>query len=315
MHHHHNHGGHHHEHGSSCRPGADTQRRIRTIGIVVILNLVFACIEVIGSKLTGSVAILSNAMHDFGDGGSLAIALLLEIAAARKSSQTYSYGMRRLSLLSSLILALGLVAGSILVLVTAIPKIFHPSQPQTEGMIVLACMGIAANGLGAWLLSRGDTLNQKVISWHLVEDLLGWVVTLIAGIAMTFGNFPILDPIISVVFTLFILLGVFRSLRAITRLFLQGTPPGVDLPAILAEIKGIEGVRGTHDSHIWSLDGEMHVLTMHVIVAPHLNLEEVSLIKKSIKAITQNSGQIHTTIEIETENESCPDQNCSPSPK
>jgi cobalt-zinc-cadmium efflux system protein len=310
MHHHHDHHGHHHHHGSSCSHGQTAKHRIRTIGIVVILNLVFAAIEVIGSRITGSVAILSNAIHDLGDGASLAIALLLEIAATQKSSLTYSYGMRRLSLLSSLILALGLVIGSGMVLWTAIPRLFQPTQPETSGMVVLAVLGICANGLGAWLLARGETLNQRVISWHLVEDLLGWVVTLVAAVVMMFGDFAIIDPIISILFTLFILIGVLRSLRAIIRLFLQGAPQNVVLKDFLNAVKSVAGVVDTHDSHLWSLDGEMHVLTLHVVIRSHSTFDDATRIKQEIKALAQKSGKIHTTIEIEQEDEACPDENC-----
>jgi cobalt-zinc-cadmium efflux system protein len=298
--HHGHHHGHHHEHSIS-----------RNIGIALLLNLAFAVIEFVGGIWTGSVAILSDAVHDFGDTLSLGMAYFMERKAEGKSSAAYSYGLRRMSLLSALITSTFLIIASIWVMIQAIPRLLNPIQPKAEGMVLLAILGIAVNGYAAWRVQKGKTMNERVVSWHLLEDLLGWVAVLIGSIVMYFADLPILDPILSIGFTIFILIGVARSLRSTLHLFLQGVPEGVDIVAFRRDIEALEGVASTHDTHLWSLDGEQHVLTLHVVMRSDFVFSDAEKVKTAIRQLAAERGRIHVTIEMESDGERCPDLNCT----
>ncbi len=251
------------------------------------------------------MAILADAVHDFGDALALLLALVLERLATRASDNRYSYGYRRLSLLAALITCTFLLVASSFVLVEAIPRLMNPVMPKLGGMLGFAILGIAVNGYAAWRLIRGRTMSERVASWHLVEDVMGWVAVLIGTVVMMFVDLPIIDPILSIVFTLFICWNVFRSLKSTMGLFLQATPEDIDFASLRREIEAIQGVLGTHDAHLWSLDGANHVLTIHVVVGEQATLPEIDDVKTKIRGIVGARGTIHVTVEIERGGANC----------
>jgi cobalt-zinc-cadmium efflux system protein len=279
----------------------------RNIGIALALNASFAVIELVGGLLTGSVAILADALHDFGDSLALGMALVLEKFAQKKQSANFSYGYKRLSLLSALLTSSILMVGSVVILANAIPRLFNPVQPKVEGMIGLAILGIAVNGYAAWKVMHGSTMNEKAISWHMMEDVFGWVVVLAGSVVMMFWDVPIIDPILSIIFTLVILAGVFKPFLATSRLFLQGAPKGLKLEHLQSSILAIEHVREVHDVHVWSLDGAAHVMTMHAVVDDNTSMLRAAEIKGQIRHLVAEQGAFHLTLEIETRSEGCPD--------
>lgn len=297
-HHHHGPGHHHHHHAAS------------NIKLALILNFSFSLIEVAGGIWTGSVAILSDAVHDFGDSLALGLAYVMERLSGKRSNARFSYGYRRMSLLSALITCGFLIAAATFVLIQAIPRLANPVMPNLNGMLGLALLGIAVNGYAAWRLHSGNTMNEKVVSWHLIEDVIGWVAVLIGAVVMRFVDAPIIDPLLSIGFTLFILYRVLLSLKATLGLFLQATPDGVDLDALRREVAALPGVRGSHDTHLWSLDGESHVLTLHVVVEGSLTVTDSQRVKADVRALVEKRGKIHATIEIESENEDCAAVDC-----
>lgn len=306
-HHHHHHGHGHHDHHSHLLASGTEQKNI---AIAFFLNFSFAIIELIGGFLTGSVAILSSALHDLGDSLSLGLAYVLVKKSNEESSLEYSYGYRRYSLLSALITGLVLVAGSIFVLIEAIPKLLNPELPDVSGMMGFAVFGLAVNGFLAYRMSHGGTINEKVISWHLMEDVLGWAMVLIVGIIMYFYQIPILDPLICIAYTFFILFGVIKTLGRTIRLFLQASPDTVDVNEVESTISAIKEINGLHDIHIWSLDGQSHVLTLHANVADELTIAEGENIKETIRKKLEKIGVFHTTIELEATSKDCPDEDC-----
>ena len=301
--HHHHH--HHHHHAAGGKHSSRSN-----LALAFSVNLAFAIIEFIGGIWTGSVAIASEAIHDFGDSISLGAALWLEILASKKSNHQFSYGYRRLSLLSSVFTGGVLVAGAIYVLYQAVPRLINPVQPMTEGMVGLAILGIVVNGYAAWRVNRGQTLSERMISWHLLEDLLGWVLLLVVSVIMHFVDAPILDPILSVIFTLFILSGVLTTIQKTFRLFMQATPDEVDLTKLSQVVADIEGVEEVHDMHCWSLDGESHVVTMHVVVPSGTSLQETDRLKSVIREQLSAHGKFHVTVEVELMETLCPDAGC-----
>jgi cobalt-zinc-cadmium efflux system protein len=177
-------------------------------------------------------------------------------------------------------------------------------------MAYLAILGIVINGIAAWRVGRGQSMNERVISLHMLEDLLGWVAVLVGSIAIKVWNIAWIDPALSIGFTIFILRGVYKTLGSTISLFLQGTPQDIDMHGIDRAIRVVPGVLGVHDCHAWSLDGERHVLTMHAIVTEDAKMAEVEMIKLRIRQVVEHFGNFHTTIEVESNPDDCPDRDC-----
>lgn len=299
--HKHHHGHHHHTHHHHDEVSS-------RIGWAFFLNLGFTVIEFIGGWLTNSTAIMADAVHDLGDSLSLGSAWLLNRLGNKQADTRFTYGYKRLSLLGALINGLVLIVGSIWVLSTAIPRLVDPVMPHTEGMLALAVLGVAVNGYAAYRLSHGKTLNERVLNLHLLEDVLGWVAVLIIALVMQFVDWPILDPLLSIGFTLFILFNVLRMLWSTLQLFTQGVPePGL-LQNIRTVLTDVEGVRDLHHVHLWSLDGEHHVLTAHIVVQESGALATYDQLKNRLRVALEPFELAHTTLEIELAEEVCRDR-------
>jgi cobalt-zinc-cadmium efflux system protein len=275
------------------------------IGIAFVLNLVFTVAELVGGLWINSVAILSDAVHDLGDCITLGLSWYLSRKSVQGRDQRFSYGYRRFSLLGALVTGIVLLAGSLLVLAEAIPRLLHPETPLARGMLVFALVGITVNGVAALRLRGLSSLNARVVMLHLLEDVLGWVGVLIVSTILLFRDIPILDPILSIVITSYILYNVAHNLRRTLSVFLQAVPADADPAAAEALLVGIEGVRSVHHTHAWSLDGERHVLTTHVVVSPGTTWEEASRTKRTAKELLRNHDYHYATIEIEVEGEPC----------
>ncbi len=274
-------------------------RREENIKIAIFLNIIFTIIEVIGGLWTNSLTILSDALHDFGDSVTLFSSYIFEKNAKRKPDVKHTFGYQRLSLLSALITAIVLVTGSLYILSRAIPRLINPEHVNASGMILLAVIGIVINGIGALRLKRGGSMNEKVLTWHLLEDVLGWAVVLIGSIVIRFWDIHIIDPIMTIGYTAFILVGVVKNLKETLNLFLQGVPAHIDIEHIKQGLLKIDGVLGVHDVHVWSLEGETDIFTGHVIVNKNL-LDDIEKTKKIINEELLKHHIEHSTIEIET---------------
>lgn len=298
-HHTHSHGhhcGHQHHHSESSN-----------IALAFWLNFGFALVEIVGGLLTNSVAIIADAIHDLGDSLAIGFAWLASKIAGKAPDARYSYGYRRWSLLSALITGLILVAGSVWVLAEAIPRLWQPQLPHTGGMFALALLGIAVNGAALLRLRRGKTQNEKVLSWHLMEDVLGWFAVLIGAVLMYFTGWAWLDPLLCIGFTLFILVNVIKSLRQTLALFLQVSPSPALQQQIETALEQLEFVKAVHHLHLWSLDGEQHVLTLHLEVVTPADLAGQLQYKQQVAAVLAPYKLSHTTVEFEIDGEACRD--------
>lgn len=281
---------------------ADTSGNLR---LAFILNLAFTLLEIVGGILTNSIAIISDALHDLGDSVSLGMAWYFDRYAQKGPDAEFSYGYRRFSMLGALINTIVLIAGSLWVLGNAIPRLLSPEPAQAEGMILLALLGIVVNSVAAYRLYRNQSLNAQVAGWHLLEDVLGWTAVLIASVILLFTDWYILDPILSILITIYILVNVVGRLRQTVRLFLQATPENVHLPAIEQQIMNLEPVQAVHHTHLWSLDGERHVLSTHIVVPPETSKEEASNLKRRLANQITSDNFEHMTIEIEFGEDDC----------
>lgn len=290
---------HHHPHGSTPidEPSA--------IGVAFGLNLAFTCIEVVGGLWTNSLAILSDALHDLGDSLAIGLSWILARKSRQGGDPRFSYGYRRLGLLGALATALVLLVGSLLVLARAVPRLIHPEHSDAAGMFYLAVLGLAVNGAAAWRLRRGRSLQSQMLTWHLVEDVLGWGAVLAVAVALWFTDIHILDPLLSILVTLYVLAGVWRNLRRTMAVFLQATPEDLDLEALERALASLPGVLSTHHTHVWSLDGEHHVLTTHLVVAPEATKTDIVRVKREALSLLSSIAPEHTTLEVEYEDEDC----------
>lgn len=292
-----------HSHSHDHHHDQSTKR----IALAFFLNLAFTIIEFVGGWLTNSTAIMADAVHDLGDCISIGLGWFLSKISSKGTTTDFSYGYRRFSLLGALINGLVLMIGSVWVLSQAIPKLFEPQMPVVEGMFGLAVLGVVVNGYAAFKLSKGKTLNEKVLNWHLLEDVLGWIAVLIVSVTLMFFEWPILDPALSIVFTLFILFNVGRNLWTTTKLFLQAVPDKGLSEKLFKLLESNNEVSNVHHLHLWSLDGEHHVLTAHLVVDTPLEPNQQLHLKEKIAKQLSGFDLVHTTIELEFGDEQCRD--------
>lgn len=283
---------HHHDHS-------------KNIGVAFGLNLLFTIVEIAGGIWTNSLAILSDALHDFGDCLALGLAWYLQRLSSRSRDKNYSYGYKRFSTLGALINAVILLMGCALILREAIPRLMHPELPHTPGMMVLAVLGVLINGLAASFLHQGHSLNEKTAYFHLIEDVLGWIVVLIGSVIMYYKGWSIIDPILSILIALYIFYNAVKYLKMTAKVFLQRTPDSMDTTQLTKEIKSIAGVTELHDLHIWSLDGEYHILTAHIVTSSSIPKSDWVNLKREIKERLSTHGIGHATLEFEKEGEDC----------
>lgn len=274
--------------------------------LVFLLNLGFTLLELVGGLWTNSLAIISGAVHDVGDSLSLGLAWYLDKYAEKGRDMRYSYGYRRFALLGALANILVIATGSIFILAEAVPRLLKPEYPRVEGMVLLAVVGITVNGLAVLRIKGGRTLNVQVVTWHLLGDLLGWSAVLTVSIVLAFKELPILDPILSILITVYVLSNVLRNLKKTMQLFLQAVPGTVDIREIEKKLLSIDKVTSVHHTHVWSLDGERNVFTTHLVVEASATKEDVLRIRNRVRLLFENTDFEHTTVEIGYENEYCP---------
>ena len=277
---------------------AKAHKSTKNIKLAFMINLLFSIGELIGGFLINSVAIMSDAIHDLGDAIALGISWFLQNFSNKEGDEKFSFGYKRFSLLGALINAAVLIAGSIYIFTQAIPLLFNPEHSNAQGMIWFAIVGVLLNGYAAFKLHKGKSVNEGVLSWHMLEDVLGWVAVLIVGIVLLFKDIHILDPILSLAIALFILVNVVRNLTKTMKILLEGVPEGIDIEEIQAKIEKIPGVLSVGDLNIWSIDGEENALNLHLSVEGD-SLADSTVIKEKVRMATSDLKIVHSAIELE----------------
>lgn len=278
----------------------------KNITVAFFLNLSFTIIELIGGLLTNSVAIMSDALHDFGDSISLGMAWHFEKLSKRSPNAKYSYGYKRFALLGALLNCIILLLGSIIVISECIKRLFNPQEVVVEGMFLLAILGVVINGIAVLRTRKGKGVNERVVSLHLLEDVLGWIAVLIVSIVMFFIDLPILDPLLSIGIAIFILYNVVRNLKTTLNILLQSVPKEMNINNLKKKVGIIPEVSSIHDLHIWSLDSQYNVASMHVVVKDeNIKLSDLQPLKEQIKVLMKLEDIEHATIEFENESEYC----------
>ncbi len=278
----------------------------RNILIAFILNSAFSVFEFVGGVITGSVAILSDAVHDVGDAASIGLSYFLERKSKKRPDENYTYGYMRYSVIGSVITTAILIVGSLAVIYNAVVRIINPVEINYNGMIVFALVGAGVNFLAAYFTREGDSLNQKAVNLHMLEDVLGWIVVLLGAIIMRFTDVKIIDPIMSMCVAVFILFNAIKTLKEAVDLFLEKIPEGISVNEIKAHLCEIGGICDVHHIHIWSMDGCNNYATMHIVTD-----EDGADIKHKVRHELEHHGIAHVTIEIERTDEHCHERNCS----
>lgn len=273
--------------------------------IAFLLNLAFSVYEFIGGIFTGSIAIVSDAIHDIGDAAGIGLSYFLERKSTGQPDEKYSYGYARYSVIGGVVNTLILLVGSVAVIYKAIGRIIDPTAINYNGMIIFAIIGVVINSCAAFFTRDGNSLNQKAVNLHMLEDVLGWIVVLVGAIIMKFTDFALLDPIMSIGVAVFILVNTLKNLKEAIDIFLEKTPSDTDIPEIISHVGEIEGVLGVHHVHVWTIDGQNKYATMHVV-----SNSDHREVKARVREELREHGICHATLELETEDEHCGEENC-----
>ena len=276
----------------------------RNILIAFILNLSFSIFEFFGGLFVNSVAILSDSLHDLGDALSIGISYFLEKKSKKKADDKYTYGYIRYSVLGGVITTTILLVGSVLVIIGAVRRLLHPVEINYSGMIIFAIIGVVLNFIAAYVTREGDSINQKAVNLHMLEDVLGWVIVLVGAIIMNFTDIRMIDPLMCIGVALFILINALKNLKTVLDLFLEKAPGDINISELREHLLKIEGVEDIHHIHVWSIDGYSNYATMHIVT----RAEDIQGIKHMIRDELCEHNICHAV--LETESEICDDREC-----
>lgn len=277
----------------------------RNILIAFILNIAFSIFELFGGLFTGSIAILSDSLHDLGDALSIGISYFLEKKSKKEADYKYTYGYIRYSVMGSIITTIILIVGSVFVIYESIKRLINPIIINYNGMIIIAIFGVIINSIATYYTREGDSLNQKSVNLHMLEDVLGWLVVLIGAILIKFTNISIIDSILSLGVSIFILYSACKNMKEIINLFLEKVPSNIDIDELKKHLMKIDGVLNIHHIHIRSIDGFNNFITLHVVVNKYSKK-----IKDKIREELCEHNIVHSTIELELKNEICNNEIC-----
>lgn len=267
------------------------------LAFVFFMNLTFNILVIVGGLATNSMAILADCIHDMADTISIALAWVLEHIAQKDSTDKYSYGYQRFSILGAVIISVFVIIMALVILHEAIPRIFHPESVDAEGMLIVAVVGIIFKSVSVYRLHGAETFNEKAILFHQLGDVFEWVAVLILSLVLMFWDgAPYLDPFVSIGIALWLIVNLGRNLYKSVEVLLQKTPDYFDVDEFKTQILVIDGVNAIENFHIWSLDGIDSVMTLKVDVDFGKNVEEI---KKEIYGISNRYHVVDITIEFD----------------
>ncbi|TGL65202.1 cation diffusion facilitator family transporter [Leptospira jelokensis] len=289
---HHNHS-HHHNSAS------------KNLAWAFVLNLFFSIFELLGGIYSNSIAIISDAFHDFGDALSLAFVWYLQKVSTKPIDRHFDYGYKRFSILGALIISVLLSVGSIFMIIESVKRFLSPMESKADVMFALAIVGVVVNGIAMSRLKHGSSFSEKAVFLHFLEDILGWIAVLVGSVLMYFWDVPWIDPMLSLGIAIWILYNAYTNTKQVMRIFLQAVPVTLNRKELIQKWEQIKGVKSVHDIKIWSLDGNQHVSSLHVLIDQKLKPNQYQSIKEQIRKVAIQFEIVHTTIEIETDEEVC----------
>jgi len=295
MEHHHNHEhGHHHHHEVSGK----------NLLLTIILNVFITAAQIIGGVVSGSLALLSDALHNFSDVMALLIAWWANKVSSKESSDEKTFGYKRAEIIAALFNASVLAGIGIYLIVEGVAKFFHPESIDSDIVIYLAILGIVFNFASVLLIKEDakDNLNMKAAYLHMLSDVMTSVAVLIGGLAMKyFGAFWI-DPVITIAIALYLIQTSFSLMKETTAILMQFSPKHLHVKEIEQVVLEFKEVENLHHLHIWRLnDKEIH-LEAHVDFKENLALQEVTAIISQIEEeLEEHFGITHVTLQAEFE--------------
>ncbi|MDU1097523.1 MAG: cation diffusion facilitator family transporter, partial [Streptococcus mitis] len=272
-----------------------------TVWIAFFLKLSYAIVEFIAGGIFGSSAVLADSVHDLGDAIAIGISALLETISNREEDRHYTLGYKRFSLLGALVTAVILITGSILVILENIAKIFHPQSVNDEGIFWLGIIAITINVLASLVIRKGQTKNESILSLHFLEDTLGWVAVILMAIVLRFTDWYILDPLLSIAISFFILSKALPRFWSTLKIFLDAVPEGVDIQKIKTDLAELDHVASINQLNLWTMDGLEKNAIVHVCLK---EMEHMETCKESIRIFLKDCGFQNITIEVDVDLES-----------
>ena len=272
-----------------------------TVWVAFFLNLSYAIVEFIAGGIFGSSAVLADSVHDLGDAIAIGISAFLETISNREEDSHYTLGYKRFSLLGAMVTAVILMTGSVLVILENIAKIFHPQPVNDEGILWLGIIAITINVLASLVIRKGQTKNESILSLHFLEDTLGWVAVILMAIVLRFTDWYILDPLLSLVISFFILSKALPRFWRTLKIFLDAVPEGVDIQKIKTDLAELDHVASINQLNLWTMDGLEKNAIVHVCLK---EMEHMETCKESIRIFLKYCGFQNITIEVDADLES-----------
>ena len=272
-----------------------------TVWLAFFLNLTYAIVEFIAGGVFGSSAVLADSVHDLGDAIAIGISAFLESISNREEDSHYTLGYKRFSLLGAMITAVILMTGSVLVILENIAKIFHPQSVNDEGIFWLGIIAITINVLASLVIRKGQTKNESILSLHFLEDTLGWVAVILMAIVLRFTDWYILDPLLSLAISFFILSKALPRFWSTLKIFLDAVPEGVDIQKIKTDLAELDHVASVNQLNLWTMDGLEKNAIVHVCLK---EMEHMETCKESIRIFLKDCGFQNITIEVDADLES-----------
>ena len=272
-----------------------------TVWLAFFLNLTYAIVEFIAGGVFGSSAVLADSVHDLGDAIAIGISAFLESISNREEDSHYTLGYKRFILLGAMITAVILMTGSVLVILENIAKIFHPQSVNDEGIFWLGIIAITINVLASLVIRKGQTKNESILSLHFLEDTLGWVAVILMAIVLRFTDWYILDPLLSLAISFFILSKALPRFWSTLKIFLDAVPEGVDIQKIKTDLAELDHVASINQLNLWTMDGLEKNAIVHVCIKEMGNTEAC---KESIRIFLKDCGFQNITIEVDVDLES-----------
>ena len=269
-----------------------------TVWLAFFLNLSYAIVEFIAGGIFGSSAVLADSIHDLGDAIAIGISAFLETISNREEDSHYTLGYKRFSLLGALVTAVILMTGSVLVILGNITKLFHPQPVNDEGILWLGIIAVSINVLASLVVCKGKTKNESILSLHFLEDTLGWVAVILMAIVLRFTDWYILDPLLSLVISIFILSKAIPRFWSTLKIFLDAVPEGVDIKQVKSDLEQLDHVASLNQLNLWTMDGLEKNAIVHVCLK---EIEQMELCKESIRSKLKDCGFQNITIEIDAD--------------
>ena len=272
-----------------------------TVWVAFFLNLTYAIVEFIAGGVFGSSAVLADSVHDLGDAIAIGISAFLETISNREEDSHYTLGYKRFSLLGAMVTAVILMTGSVLVILENIAKIFHPQPVNDEGILWLGIIAITINVLASLVIRKGQTKNESILSLHFLEDTLGWVAVILMAIVLRFTDWYILDPLLSIAISFFVLSKALPRFWSTLKIFLDAVPEGVDIQKIKTDLAELDHVASINQLNLWTMDGLEKNAIVHVCLK---EMEHMETCKESIRIFLKDCGFQNITIEVDVDLES-----------